>query len=1050
MKPRLLTTQDRRFPHTAIRASAGSGKTFRLTNRYLKLLAAGVSVEKILAITFTRKAAGEILHRLLERLARAALDPARCHELAEQLQDAALTPACVLELLRKLTQHLHRVQVSTLDSFFSRVARSFSLELGLPPDWRIVSEQVEKRMRAAATHELLNVRDGKQLGELMRLLSKGEVRRSVQDQISQVVTHLHSLFLEAPRRAWHCWKVPPLLSATRLQQALLELENLEIPLTKSNQPNKTWTKARDRNLESAHAGNWKAFINEGIARKIVEEQESFQGKPIRNSVKQTYAKLLEQAKAVLVKTVVEQTEATFELLQDFDRIYKRLKHLWQAMRFSDITGTLAHSQLLDELEPLYQRLDARLDHLLLDEFQDTARDQWRAIGSLVRDIAKSASDARSFFCVGDEKQAIYAWRGGVTEIFDSIDERFPGIQWQSLTHSYRSAPTIIDLVNQVFSSGAVERVLPHHESVIAAWSERFQPHTTAKSELRGHVTLEVAPAADGGRTQEHTTLRHAADRVAQLSRTVPGHSIGVLVRKNDSVTRLIYELRRRQVRASEEGGNPLSDSPVVSLLLSVLTLADQPWDSAARFHVATSTLASKVGLGEDSQDLQAVRVARQLRRSLMDRGYARTLEDYVEILARCCDERDLERLEQLLELAHRYEPEATLRPRDFIEFVQTEKQEDPTAAMVRVMTLHQAKGLEFDMVVLPELDVSLLGQTPQVLTHRRHPTAAPDQIIRYPNKMIRALHAPFQPLFREHLHKTIVESLNLLYVALTRAIHAVHMVIAPSRENEQLIPKTFAGILRTALTPGSAVAPGKTIYSSGERQWVGTPVERTETHPAAPVPGQIQLAPPPKKRSRSLLRMSPSDLEGGSGKGLAQVLKLPNTHARLAGSLFHSWFEEIEWLDDAATDGGAPDEARLRDIAQAQVEPQLSEWLAEFQESLTHPAIREALCRPPSPRSCTVLREHPFAVRHEDRLLTGSFDRLVLELEEERVVGADLIDFKTDRFPADEPGALEARVEYYRPQLQAYRRAVAQLYDLKSGAIRTRLLFVRPGIVREL
>src|SRR5580693_2850750 len=122
------------FTHQLIRASAGSGKTHQLTNRYLALLAAGAAPETMLAATFTRKAAGEILDRCLQRLATAAADVGKAGVLAEQTGMPTFAEDGVTHL-RRLLHALHRVRIGTLDSFYLALAGSFSLELGLPAGW---------------------------------------------------------------------------------------------------------------------------------------------------------------------------------------------------------------------------------------------------------------------------------------------------------------------------------------------------------------------------------------------------------------------------------------------------------------------------------------------------------------------------------------------------------------------------------------------------------------------------------------------------------------------------------------------------------------------------------------------------------------------------------------------------------------------------------------------------------------------------------------------------------------------------------------------------
>ena len=112
------------FRNEVIRASAGTGKTFALSNRFLRLLASGAECETILATTFTRKAAGEILDRIVQRLAKAALNEDEATILAQQL-DWKMDKLRAQDLLRELIENLHRLQISTLDAFFYRIAQSF-------------------------------------------------------------------------------------------------------------------------------------------------------------------------------------------------------------------------------------------------------------------------------------------------------------------------------------------------------------------------------------------------------------------------------------------------------------------------------------------------------------------------------------------------------------------------------------------------------------------------------------------------------------------------------------------------------------------------------------------------------------------------------------------------------------------------------------------------------------------------------------------------------------------------------------------------------------
>lgn len=1055
-----------RFPHVLIRASAGTGKTFQLSNRFIDLALAGEPFDTMLATTFTRKAAGEILDRVLQRLADAALDPEKLAELAEHLAASKLDRNRCLGILRAMLRQLHRLRVGTLDSFFIQIAQSFSLDLGLPPGWQIVDEMVDQGLRAEAIRALLRDESTRDTVELMHLLTKGDASRSVSEQIALLVTELYSIYTEAPAEAWQSLPRRKGLKPDELQTALDTLAAMQQPDWKA------FAKARDQDLDHAQCGDWKTFVKKGIAGKIAQDENTYNRKPIPAEMVAAYEPLIQHAKAELLGQIANQTAATHKLLERFDAAYRQMKTARRAMRFEDVTRELTDARMADRMDDVAYRLDAHVSHLLLDEFQDTSPAQWRVLRPFARLIVDRGG-RRSFFCVGDVKQAIYGWRGGVAEIFEALSDELDHLQRRSLNRSWRSCQAVIDTVNRVFGNLGSNQVLQKYPAAARRWSERFQQHTTAYPQLPGYCRLVAAPAAGEGEKQEVVTLAYAAEQIETLHRQVPGKRIGVLVRKNEAVARLIYELRSRGVDASEEGGNPLTDSPAVQLVLSLLTMADHPGDTAARFHVANSPLAEHVGLTDHGDSAAAVRLAREIRRDLMTDGYGPTLYGWATRLARSCDRRDLNRLMQLVELAHGYEAQATTRTDDFVALVSGKKVEDPTAAAVRVMTVHQAKGLQFDVVVLPQLDVRLTGQTPSLVVGRPRPTGEVQRVCRYVAQDTRPLLPDeFRRMFDEHSRQVVEESLCVLYVAMTRAVHALHMIIAPSAQREKTIASTSAGLLRAALTEGKRAEPGAVLYEHGDPTWyeIAMAKERAVAVPVEKEAGgellSVKLAEPPPRASRGLERRSPSQLEGGPRVNLAQRLRLDTATALDRGTLMHAWFEQIGWLED-----GQPDDATLRQVADKLATGGLdvSALIGQFRTALNKPAIRAALSRATYQRpagdatGCTVhagpqvasprwevWRERPFAVRDEDAILSGFIDRLVVLYDGDTPVAADVLDFKTDAVAADDPQAIQARVEEYRPQLEAYRRAVSSLFNLDATRVSARLAFVEPGVIKSV
>ena len=1081
-------------PHTVIRASAGTGKTFQLSNRFIGL-AARQPLDGILATTFTRKAAGEILDRVLVRLAEAALEPKKLTELARHVEGVSLDRDRCRGLLREMVRHLHRLRVCTLDSFFVQIAQSFGLELGFPPGWAIADEIQDAAIRAEAIRAVLKREKTEDVLRLMHLLTKGEAARSVSEQIASLVTALYAIFCEAPAEAWQSLPRQKQLSAAELPVAIEALEHVPLPGAR-------YEKTRSQDLASARGDDWESFLGKGLGAKVFDGSELFYGNPIPPDVLEVYRPLVKHAKAVLLARFADQTKATYDLLERFDEAYQRLKTSERSLRFEDITRRLGERAIGERLEEVVYRLDGQVAHLLLDEFQDTSALQWRVLRPFAQRVVGGGE--RSLFCVGDVKQAIYGWRGGVAEIFDALDEEFGPLPSRVLNQSFRSSPVVIDCVNRVFEGIAGNAVLTKCPAAARKWSERFSEHTTARQTLPGYCRLATAAAAAEGEDQATATLRYAAEEVQRLHEQSPQCEIGVLVRRNVAVARLIFELRLRGIEASEEGGNPLTDSPAVQILLSLLTLADHPGDTAARFHVAHSPLGEHLGLADHDDSPAAWQLAEETRRRLMVEGYGPVLEGWAETLAAACDRRDVSRLAQLVEMAYGYEDRATLRATDFVNLVQQQRVEDPTSARVRVMTVHQCKGLQFDIVVLPELDVGMSGQPPEIVAGCPKPAARIERVCRYVSKDLRAiLPAEFQRMFAAHEERVVEESLCLLYVALTRAVYSLHMVIAPSRANEKTVPYTFAGVLRTALAGSDATEAETTLYEHGDPLWfkgvesrLPSPIGRgaggegllsescresavsklDSAHPN-PLPScRVRQAgegtiPPicwpqrPEQPTRGLDHRSPSRLEGGGLVHLASQLRLERGQALDRGTLLHLWFEQIGWLED-----GEPDDAALRQIACATKLEHLDlpELLVRFRASLRKPAVAAALRKatyqqPAGEAGCRVhvsagvhapawelFRERSFAVGDEGGILRGAFDRLVVLRDGQKAVAADILDFKTDEVPGDDPRAIDARVDQYRPQLAAYRRAAAGMLGIDPEQVSARLLFVGPGVIRAV
>lgn len=1011
----------RPVPSKVIRASAGAGKTYTLTGHYLELLRRGATPDEVLATTFTRKAAGEIFGRVLTRLAEDDAERA---------------------MLLSLCRQLHRVSISTIDSFFHRLGSSFRMELGLPAEPRLIDEggPLARELRAEAIEAVLTDAAASDeaftaLLNLLRRLHHDSTSRSVTTAIDQIVTDHAEVYRQAPaRELWTTLDVPKLLTDEQIDLLVEGLRELEahIPKTKAGSLNKAWANAWQTLLDGVLALQWDALGQVGLVKKLIEGETTFSRVEIPGIWMPTLEAVRHQVDAVVLDRIARQTEATYDLMRLFATRYEELRQRRGVMLYSDMTHRLASGAFAgmagdvgtaEVLQEIYFRLDAAVTHLLLDEFQDTSLDQWAVLSPFAEEIRDTGFIDRSLFVVGDTKQAIYGWRGGCVELFDTVEDLVPEGSRESLATSYRSSQTVLDAVNTVFGSlGSCPSLLENEDNAEAAqrWQAMFEPHVANKQTLKGFVSFEAsddtAMQDSVGEEGDDAALpvgheRYVARRIQQWVAAAPGKTFGILVQTNATVNRLLFELRKLGVKASGEGGNPIADVPAVAAVLSALQLSDHPGDGAAAFHVLNSPIGQVLGMHTIDD---AAKVAGRVRQRLIADGYAGTLAAWVEALAPSCDAACLGKLTRLVDLARQYEADGeavVLRPGRFVTFVESVRVEEPSAALVRVMTVHRSKGLEFDAVVLPELDKPLSGTFP-VLIDRPDPTGGIEGVFRYAGAEARAASPMLERVYRTQLQRERAEDFCTLYVAMTRARQALYMVAKPA--GTPRLPKVrFAGILRETLgDPDEG-------YVVGDSDWMGDAEPPGEAEP----PALLRLAMPGGgKAKRSRPRVSPSTLHGAGKVRASDLLAIDRPGGLDYGTRIHEAFEAVGYTEDVAVD----------ELPEA-VRPMLD-----------HAAVRAALTRRFGARE-TLWRERSFVVVDGDRLLSGTFDRVAIDTGdgEGGAVAAHLIDFKTDRVTANQ--SIEVLVERYRPQVEAYRRALSTLLGLPMDKITAELLFVGEG-----
>ena len=1040
------------IPHARVLASAGTGKTHRLTNRYLQLLLDGVDPRTILATTFTRAAAAEILQRIMVRTAHSVLDEDRRAALALELGARELPADRLSNALSAMLARLPELQVCTIDSFVYRLISVGSRELGfgIPPEV-IYSDQdggLQGRILRRVFDQLDSDSEFNAFAESIEGLSKAKPGQSIIGTIEGIVSSGLPLFHQShgdPAR-WS-WPVDPGLERIDLRPIIEGLASVREGRSKAIVGD--LERLVDL-LEALPEGEprferLRQALGRGLPLKVRDGSPTYgTGKQnlIDGAVQGQIERLNRYFDQLVVREYGRRTISTFDLLRRYHQAREEVRREEGVAGFDDLVRALVEADpdlLRDEL---WIRLDAQVDHLLLDEFQDTSLFQWRALRPLAEEIVSDGTGERSFFAVGDVKQSIYSWRGGLPGILEHLPTMIlpdgipASLVDETLSLSWRTGPEILEVLNHLFSglSGTSFPGLGEHFAMAASRFDRlWDPHRSAPSTTPGCFELieapEDSPSSNAAQRLEATTAA-TADLAEELHRRHPGLSIGILAPKNRIAADLVARLRRRGLDATGEGGGSFMDCGASIVFLDALRFAAHPGDSAAGFNLRHSPLGEL--LASDHPDSDQSGMARHLRLAFSNAGVSRTFESWCSRLGGILDRREIGRLERLVVETNRLEIGGLVDPLDLLQQLESLRLDEPGSDAIRVMTVHGSKGLAFDLVILTGLDGNLVR--PAELVQERDPST--QELLRVARWVTKQLLPPeILPLQRSTQADMVFERLCQLYVSMTRARRGLFAVVARSGSNSS----APARLLREALLPRFAAADPdrpELLARSGGRSCLperrGDRPEPPDTPARVPVlrggMGPIRAAPP-------------SAAAGASGTGAD-----PHGRSRRFGTAVHRLLERVEFTEQLPP--AVELEAAVSDLLPD--DDERTEVLEAFSRMLEQPAVRsvlsrEALLSAAEPGTqLRVHRELPWIrLLESGRMQGGSVDRVVVFERDGRPVRALVVDWKTHDLEGSEADAVAGA---HHAQLSAYRETVSGLEGLPGTSVEACVVFPVSGI----
>lgn len=1074
-----MTTSRRK--NLAIAASAGSGKTFQLAHRYIALLADGVRPERIAALTFSRKAAAEIFDTIVSHLSAAASSSREAKGAAGRIGRPACDRDTFLKLLREVLDGLNRLHVGTLDSFVIGILRAFPTELGVASDFSVFDDNGAS---AASVRQLVFSRiysdralekDARQeFHTAFRLATFGAEEKALQRCLDKFISDYREFHQVLP--APECWGEPeliwpdpnPLLEpvpdvdrVARRMEALLDEHGI------AGKPRQRWDTFIEAARTFAPGAPWTREVS-FLFERLVEQLPAVErgaaevrtdGKTVTLDAEmcRTARDLVRHVAGIEIARSLQQTRGIHALLARYESFYDDLMRRQGRLTFQDAqylltganrrSGGVALSRRAGDETKLYidYRLDCELDHWLLDEFQDTSDLQWQVLSNLVDEILQDDSDSRSFFYVGDVKQAIYGWRGGNPRLFNRILKNYPDrIEREFLATSFRSCPPIIETVNALFESIGSTDLPP---AVVQDWEEVWQEHRSSNHPLvprEGHVAV-LEPPCDGGGLKPEAEDRYAvaAALLRQVDPVARGLSTALLVRTNKEGEALVDFLRRTcpGLTVVHEGSAPIMDNPVVTTLLALVKIAEHPGDTFSWRLLQMGPLAGELA----RQGLSRPALPRRLLATLHEQGYRAFLLEWGRALDKAVslDEFGHRRLRELLDAAGEFDQGGGGPVCDFLRLVENYSVNEPSSdRAVRVMTIHQSKGLGFDLVILPDLMGHSLTAERHVdfVTAREPDGDIPAWALRMPRKIV----CDADPVLHRQLSRVLdercFEELCVLYVAMTRARRGLYLVTSyPGKTSESLTPAAFA---KLRLCGVSNPVDGDTVtiagdevtclFESGSRDW----------YARIPKPGE-QPRPPPvelprdfstrSSSTRRIARVRPSGQEQRTNSA-GELFSTEYRDRLTFGSAVHGLFERIGWLEDTDIRRIVDEWVAVSDLP----EPMKRSAARHLALALETREVRDVLSRPAGPAELWIEKGFETVVRN--RLVSGVLDRVTLHINDDgKPLRADILDYKTDE--VGQPGALETAVDVYRPQLVLYRDAVSRLLGLPRKQVSASILF---------
>ncbi|GAA8896588.1 RecB-like helicase [Helicobacter pylori] len=651
----------------ALKASAGSGKTFALSVRFLALLFKGANPSEILTLTFTKKATAEMKERILDYLKilqkenlENEKEKEKSQNILKELEEKyRLDPSLVQNSAQKIYQRFlnAEIRISTIDAFFQSILRKFCWFVGLSANFEVNEDTKAHQQRLNAS--FLSALNNKQLEELSVFIAQCLSYDSyTSDSILERLRFLkNKLYLFDPNK----------------KESAFDEEGFLEKLRSLNQQIQSVETASDTVKKAIKCDDFRGFLNSSLTwLKKKGEYRDF--KKIKDEIP-TLESECEEIENDLKRYYEARESALFKKFPKFIQLYDRATSKIQALDFDAIKDRV-HALLngYEEMpaEFFYFRLDSRIAHILIDEFQDTSLNDYKILAPFIDEIKAGIGQAkwhRSVFFVGDVKQSIYGFRGSFSSLFESVSKDF---YHDNLQFNHRSSPLIINYVNTIFKKA-------YQNSPTAYLEQKYPKASSNKHAKDGYV--KVSLVADERGLLLKQILQEAKNL---LEYRIEPKDITLLCTTNDDALEIKNYLQKNlsAIRPSTESSAKLSQFVESKIIKNALeyALAEEPYKPFYKHSVLKLA-------GYLHDDAIALAGFNPKKESVA--GFVWKVMELFELYTECA--------QICLELAVGCED-----ANEFLKKLEAKEIASFKAEGAQIMTIHKSKGMQFPYVIVCE------------------------------------------------------------------------------------------------------------------------------------------------------------------------------------------------------------------------------------------------------------------------------------------------------------------------------------------------------------